>query len=101
LLRNRTRTQECHAVKAETVVLIASTLCLILAIYTAVVSTEITDDINKKIQTVTTATYLLIAGVTIFLSYIASITLRKTILKHPRHQLLNKPKSHINKQAPK
>lgn len=85
--------------KADTAVAIASALCLILAIYTAVLSTEINDDINKKIQTVTTATYFLIAGITIFLSYIAAATLRKTILKHPRQALLNKPESHANKQA--
>jgi len=84
-------------VKADTAVAVASTLCLILAIYTAVVSTQITDDMNKRIQTITTATYLLIAGMTIFLSYLATVTLRKTILKHPRHTALNKAKSHTNK----
>jgi len=84
--------------KADAAVAVASTLCLILAIYTAMLSTQITDDTNKKIQTVTTATYLLIAGITIFLSYIASLTLRKTILKHPRHTVLsNKPETHTNK----
>jgi protein-S-isoprenylcysteine O-methyltransferase Ste14 len=79
--------------KADAAVAIASTICLILAIYTAMLSTQITDDTTKKIQTVTTATYLLIAGITIFLSYLATVTLRKTIIKHPHQTLHNKPQT--------